>query len=302
MKCNMCYNDDFKKVGERYVCTNCGWKYSSNEARNSHNVKSVSVKSFKKALILLYILFFSAVIIFSLVLINNTPLERFTEGEYTYEKLPDGTYTILRYSGTKSTAIIPLEVRGVAVTEINQEAFKDNKELETVIMHQGIKEIGRSAFYGCTSIKSITLPFVGGSKTSNKRLSYIFNDRAGSYESGVPSSLLNVYLLDSCTEIETNAFSYCSNLREIHIPDTVKFIEDGTNYVTVGVAGSGYTSSINNKYKHLPFYQCSNELILHCESAGPKEEWDEYWKYIDSSTVLRVYYRNYQTNGSYSLN
>ncbi len=56
------------------------------------------------------------------------------------------------YIGTE--VIIPSSVSDCPVTDINSSAFK-NKEIEAIYIPSTVKNIGKQAFYGCTSLKKV---------------------------------------------------------------------------------------------------------------------------------------------------
>ena len=70
------------------------------------------------------------------------------------------------------------------MTEIGEYAFLDCKNLENVVLSEGVTEIGGSTFYGCENLKSIVIPH-------------------------------------SVTEIGINAFYDCKNLENVIIPNSV---------------------------------------------------------------------------------
>jgi hypothetical protein len=82
--------------------------------------------------------------------------------------------------------------------------------------------IGASAFYRCNKLTGITLPFIGATLngTANTHLGYIFG--ASSYSnngSSVPSSLKSVVITGG-TSIDVRAFSGCTSLQRVTIPNS----------------------------------------------------------------------------------
>ena len=113
-----------------------------------------------------------------------------------------GTYT-------GKEVIIPSSVNGALVTDINTTAFK-NKDIEAVYIPYTVKNIGKQAFYGCTSLTGINIP---GSVTN---ISYSAFENC--------TSLTNITLPNSVTSIGPRAFSGCTSLASIHIPNGVTTI------------------------------------------------------------------------------
>ena len=46
----------------------------------------------------------------------------------------------------------------MSIKSIKAEAFKDRRQLTTVILNDGLEEIGEEAFYKCTSLQGIAVP------------------------------------------------------------------------------------------------------------------------------------------------
>lgn len=78
--------------------------------------------------------------------------------DFVLETLADGTLRILRYTGSDASVTIPAAVDGVPITVIGVEAFLENTSLKSVVVPEGILEIGDKAFFGCSSLTDITLP------------------------------------------------------------------------------------------------------------------------------------------------
>ena len=117
--------------------------------------------------------------------------------------------------------------------KLETEAFKDNTSITTIVIPEGVTEIGTQAFKDCTSLESVTIPstvtsildraFQGCSKLKSVTIpsgvkiisSYTF------YEC---KSLSKVTLPDGLTSIQQSAFASCTALKSISIPDTLTTI------------------------------------------------------------------------------
>ena len=94
-------------------------------------------------------------------------------------------YVVSDYRGSISGALeIPATYKGLPVTEIGSEAFRECETLTSVVIPYGVKKIGWSAFCECTALTSVTIP-------------------------------------NSVTTIENGAFAYCSSLTSLTIPASV---------------------------------------------------------------------------------
>ena len=131
-----------------------------------------------------------------------------------------------------------------------------------LVIPDSVTSIGRYAFYGCTSLESMTIPFVGATLdgADNTHFGYIFG--ASSYSSNdgyVPASLKSVTITGG-SSIGERAFYDCSSLESISIPDSVTSIGES--------AFSGCTS-----------------LIIYCEAASKPSGWDSDWNSADRPVV-----------------
>ena len=129
--------------------------------------------------------------------------------------LKEGKATIVRQSeNLTGDIVIPSSViykgSSYSVTSIGQSAFSGCSSLTSITIPESITSIGSFAFSGCSSLTSITIP---ESITS-----------IGSFAFSGCSSLTNVTIPNSVTSIGSSAFSKCSSLTSITIGDSVKSI------------------------------------------------------------------------------
>ncbi|MDR2910249.1 MAG: leucine-rich repeat protein [Bacteroidales bacterium] len=89
-------------------------------------------------------------------------------------------------------------------------------EIETVVIDDGVKSIGNSAFAYCDAMKEIVIP--DGMKTIG---SYAFRECTTLEEIAIPASV---------TTIRDGAFAYCSALKKINIPYGVTSIANAVFY------------------------------------------------------------------------
>ena len=68
------------------------------------------------------------------------------------------TGTITGYSGSEKVVNIPSNIGGIYVKAIGENAFKNNTDIETVIIPEGVNSIEDFAFYKCTGLKYVSIP------------------------------------------------------------------------------------------------------------------------------------------------
>ena len=123
------------------------------------------------------------------------------------------------------------------VTEIGNSAFYGCSSLKSITIPNGVTSIGDSAFFGCSSLTSITIP---DGVTSIGASAFCFC-----------SSLTSITIPGGVTSIGYSAFFDCSSLTSITIPDGVTSIGgyafdgcSGLTSITIpdGVTSIGYSA------------------------------------------------------------
>ena len=113
--------------------------------------------------------------------------------------------------------IVPEDVIRVkihsSVRAIKARAFYRRGNLVTVILNDGLEEIGEAAFYFCNTLREIDMP------RSVKKI------KMSAF--GFCGGLTRVKLDEGLEEIEARAFYNCESLREIAIPRSVRVIREG---------------------------------------------------------------------------
>ena len=164
-----------------------------------------------------------------------------------YRLNDDYTAQVISYSGTPGNITISecvsYESYTFKVTSIGSSAFSGCTSLTSVTVPNGVTSIGSSAFSGCTSLTSVT---IGNSVTSIGDSA--FSDCASLTSITIPNSvttignnafngctsLTSVTIPNSVTTIGYDAFNGCSKLKKIEIPDSVTYIGskafDGTAF------------------------------------------------------------------------
>ena len=181
------------------------------------------------------------------------------------------------------------------VTSIGKYQLSGFDNITKVIIPNSVTSIGYYAFYNCTSLESITLPFVGNKLdgTSNTHFGHIFG--AGSYSNNstyVPSSLKEVIITggtsigklafygctglesitisNSVTSIGQSAFYECTSLINIEIPNSVTSIGSSAFYECTSLINIEIPNSVTS-IGSSAFYECTS--LTNVYYNGTIEEW-----------------------------
>lgn len=205
---------------------------------------------------------------------------------------------------------------GGDITYIPSYRFYELLTVTEVVIPKSVTSIGKSAFYGCTSLTSINLTdnlttiedyALGNCGFTNLTIpnsvtsigeyafyacrnleSIIISDRVTEIKVETfrnCSSLTSVTIGNSVTSIGNCAFMYCSSLPEITIPDSVTSIGDGAfeycsslSSVTIGNSVTEIGSGT--------FYDCGSLNSITCKSNIAPSIWYNTFLYAGRNGVL----------------
>ena len=150
----------------------------------------------------------AAVLAFSL-----TACEKPSEGlDYELNENQNAYYVTGLGTCADTNIVIPSEYQGLPVIGIGNRAFYGCTSLTSITIPDSVTSIGDSAFSNCPALTNVT---IGNSVTSIGICAFI----------GC-SALTNITIPDSVTSIGEGAFSHCSSLTSINIPYGVTNIAD----------------------------------------------------------------------------
>lgn len=175
--------------------------------------------------------------------VGENDYKEIEEKDYKYYEFPYNA-TITEYLGNDKNIKLPEMVNKKQIHRIGKEVFKDNKEIESIILSNKISKIKKEAFEN-SSIKKIT--FNKLIKTIGQRAFYNCENLK---EISLPQGLIT---------IEQEAFAKCKNLKKIVVPNSVRKIsnnafEGNSNLVMYGEKDSyaeNYAKENNIKFKRI---------------------------------------------------
>ena len=225
----------------------------------------------------------------------------------------------------KDLIIPPTTPDGGRVTEIERESFKNQQELTSVAIPEGVTVIGKDAFCGCSGLATITIP-----NTVNTLESGAFGYCDGLVSVTVPAGVTSMgsnpfgsctsltslsvssnnayyYCRDNCiierktgklvtgicnsripaevTVIGERAFAGCDGLTSIVIPKGVTTIEFGAFDFCSSLTSVVIPKSVN-QVGAWAFSGCSG-LTIYCEHTSKPDTWDNYWNSSNSRVVWK---------------
>ena len=144
---------------------------------------------------------------------NVSPSNNTTGAEIYDRRTSEGDYvlnagTLEEYTGFEEHPDIPK-----SVIKIGKNAFFFSR-LKSIVLHEGITEVGNSAFFHCVHLEHVLLP-----STLAKIGSMAFHECEALQAIDLPKGLV---------EIGDDAFKYCKSLQKLVFPDGLKEISKGT--------------------------------------------------------------------------
>lgn len=165
----------------------------------------------------------------------------------------DNCYELVGYSGAMTEVTVASSFNGLPVTAVAQSAFMNHSELTEVSIPASVTVIAGGAFSGCSSLQSITVPFVGGSKATvaseSTLFGYIFGENE--YDGGIATrqdytgnKIVTYYIPETLTKVTIlggdilrGAFQNC-----IYIKDVIM----GNDVTSIGYSAFSGCSALEN--------------------------------------------------------
>lgn len=133
------------------------------------------------------------------------------------------------------------------VTHFAEGAFQPNTYLETLVIPSSVASLPAGMLSGYSSLRSLTVPYLGASAESASPLGYLFGTTSysGSYKAGtyyIPSTLTTVTVLGG--EIPASAFAKCTSLTGVTLPDGLTAIPSYCFQGCTGLSAVSFPASV----------------------------------------------------------
>ena len=191
----------------------------------------------------------------------------------------ENSVAITKYIGNEKNVTIPSVINGRNVVALLDGVFLSNTGVETVVIPEGVKQIGENCFNNCSHLKSVVLPD-SLEKIGNfafYRCMLLENISIGEDLSEIGNSVFGeCYALSSFTVSDKNGayssldgvlynkqrtklYCYPANKADIafEMPDTVQYVEESAFYACKKLVSVTFPSSLIGVGK-MSFYYCNS--------------------------------------------
>jgi hypothetical protein len=192
------------------------------------------------------------------------------------EQVKQTYYGSILTSTTYNTYYIPSTLKNVVITggNILYGAFCNCKNLESIVLPEGLTAISNYAFSGCASLINITIPdsvtSIGNSAFQNC------------------TSLKHIVIPDSVTELISCAFQNCTGLESIVLPDGLETIGNSA-FANCSSLTEVYYMGTEEQWAHIDINQNGNSYFINaCVYYYMEVEPDvvgNYWCYDEDKNI-----------------
>ena len=211
----------------------------------------------------------------------------FTHEPRYYYSVNAGKATITGvYNRTFDEYIIPSELGGYPVDAIDEQAFLNCDLAENIVVPSSVTIINNGAFSGCSSLKSITIPFIGQGRSSvsdlyNRQASgdgifgYIFGSTSYTNSAAVTTSSFTYYIPSELTTVIVN------NQGEDTILPAYSF---ENNQIITDVTVSG--NIVGLAFESFEF--CKSLVSVDCSDAKIETIWEQVFDDCISLETVQI--------------
>lgn len=209
-------------------------------------------------------------------------------------RLENDWAVIVGYIGEDTSVSIPSEIKGYKVEGIDDNAFYGCTSLASITIPDTVSYIGESAFSGCTSLTSLIIPESVGYIRKNafygckslKRI--VLPDEMEAIGESVfegCSSLTSILIPNGVTSIGNNTFYGCTGLSSVAIPDSVTYIGDSSFYGCSSLTSITIPKEVTSICDK-PFQNCTNLESINVASGNEEYSSSNGILYNKAKTIL----------------
>ena len=201
-----------------------------------------------------------------------------------FEKTEDG-YSVTGYEGTPTVVVIPETYEGLPVTSIRDISFEGCTSLTSVTIPASVTSIWPTAFTSCPSLERLTV--VPGNPVYHSAGNCIIETATGTLIQGCNNSVIPTD--GSVTSIGDYAFSYCTSLASVTIPNSVTSIGSYAFYECISLTSIAIPDSVTSIGGYA-FGKCISLRSVRFD--GTVEQWntvdkDSNWNYDCPFSVVK---------------
>ena len=196
-------------------------------------------------------------------------------------------YNEIWYTNGSTTIATTPNKTDVFGASIVSNTYDTEKECWVIKFDSDVTTIGEKAFYGCSSLTSVTIP---DSVTT-----------IGTYAFYNCSSLTSITIPDSVTTIGDYAFYYCSSLTSVTIPDSVTTIGKGAFAYCRSLTSVTIPDSVTSIGMEA-FKGCTGELVVNCNIPDGYYDNGAHGVFIGSKFTSVTIGDSVTTIGDYAFN
>ena len=203
-----------KDSQQKITITSGNGEYTLTQSEESKKVAQTSISSDKKEIVIKAITEGKiSVEITDVLAKKSASLEISVLSKVTpqdYELSPDKK-TLIKWIGSNTKSLDMNIIEALkGVTNIEEEAFSGNKNIEQIILPKGLTSLADQVFMDCTNLKTVSIPDT------------VISIGRGAF--GDCTNLEEVQLPKGLTEIKDTFFYGCKSLTKITIPESVQSV------------------------------------------------------------------------------
>ena len=160
-------------------------------------------------------------------------------------------------SATDDNIIIPNCYNNLPVTKILDNAFRDCKNIRSVVIPDSVIFIDLTAFLGCSNLTNIVIDKNNNVYDSRNNCNAIIETSTNTLIQGCSTTIIP----DTVASIGCDAFNGCRNLTNIEIPDSVENIDENAFEDCTGLTSIVIPNSVENIGENA-FFDCSSLISI----------------------------------------